>query len=154
MVRAVGDVERRTTIAGEKHRRDERDVRQVRAALERIVQHDDVTRLHRAGVDRGSHRQRHRAQMHGHVIALRDRVAMAVVDRARVVETLLDVRREAGLPERDAHLISDGEKEVLEDLELDGMDARRDAGRHDFTVLASGVHCQNRRPRNRTPAAR
>ena len=46
------------------------------------------------GVDRRAHRQRHRAEVHGHVIALRDRLARRVVDRARVVEPLLDVRRE------------------------------------------------------------
>ena len=46
VMRAIGDVERRPPVASEEHRRDERDVRQVRAAVERIVQHHDVAGLH------------------------------------------------------------------------------------------------------------
>ena len=84
---------------------------------------DDVAGLHGRVIDGRAHRQRHRAQVHRHVVALRDRLAVGVVDGARVVEPLLDVGREAGAAQRDAHLLGDGDEQVLEDLELDGIDA-------------------------------
>src|SRR5215813_875023 len=63
--------------------------------------------------------------MHGHVIALRDRLAAGVVDRAGIVEPLLDVGRKAGAPKRHAHFLRHRKKQVLEDLEVDGIGAHR-----------------------------
>ena len=91
----------------------------MRAATKRIVQNDDVARLHRQMIDGRAHGQRHRAKMHRQMITLRDGLARGVIDRAGVVETLLDVRREAGAAERDSHLFRDGDEEVFEDFELD-----------------------------------
>ena len=58
-----------------------------------------------------------------YVIALRNRLARGVIHRARIIEPLLDVRREAGPAERDAHLFRDGQEEILEDFEFNGIDA-------------------------------
>ena len=65
--------------------------------------------------------ERHGAQMHGHVIALRDGMAMFIVDGAGVVQPLLDVGREAGPAECNSHLLRDGDEDVFEDLEFDGI---------------------------------
>jgi len=100
----------------------------MRAALKRVVQDDDVTAAHVDGVDGRAHRERHRAEMHRHVIALRNRLAVGVVDGAGVVEPLFDIGREPGAAQRDAHLLGDGEVDVLEDLKVDwisGMYAHR-----------------------------
>ena len=101
---------------------NERDVGEMRAAMERVVEHHDVAGFHREGVDCGPHGQGHCAEVHGHVIALRDRLAAFVVDRARIIEALLDVRREARPAQRHAHFLRDRKKQVLEDLEFDRMD--------------------------------
>jgi hypothetical protein len=97
----------------------------MRAALERIVQHHDVAGLHPHGVYCGAHRERHGAQVHGHVVALRDRLAVGVVDGARVVQPLLDVRGKPRAAQRDPHFLGNREEDVLEDLEFDRISAHR-----------------------------
>ncbi len=59
--------------------------------------------------------------MHGHVIAHGKHVAGGVEERTGVIATLLDVGREGGAAQRGAHLFGDRVKEMLEDLELDGV---------------------------------
>ena len=61
--------------------------------------------------------------MHGHVIAHGQRVAGCVEERAGVVATLLDVGREGRAAQRGAHFFRDGMEEMLEDFELDGVEA-------------------------------
>ena len=55
-----------------------------------------------------SNRHRHRAEMHGHMIALSDQYAFAIEDCARVIAPLFDVRREGRPPQTHAHLFGDG----------------------------------------------
>ena len=50
-------------------------------------------------------------------------IAGRVEYRARVIATLLDVRREGGAPQRSAHLFGNGVEEMLEYLELDRIKA-------------------------------
>ena len=147
MVRAIRHEEGRLPFAPEKHGRDERDVRQMRSAPERIVQHHDIARLHDEGVDGRPNRQRHGAEVNGHVIALGDRLAPCVIHRARIIEPLLDVRREARPAQRHAHLLGDREIEVLEDFEVDGMDF------HGLRPAALTITLPKPSTSNRTPAA-
>ena len=122
MVRAVGDVVRRTRAPALEHGRHQRDVRQVRAAPVRVVEHHHVAGPHVDLVDGGPHGERHRAEVHRDVIGLCDGLAARVVDGARVVAPLLDVGREPRSAERDPHLLGDRHEQVLEHLELDRIE--------------------------------
>lgn len=79
----------------------------MRAACEWIIQDNDIARSDFDCLQRGRNSHRHRAKMHGHVIALRYYATGTVKDRARVIAALFDVRREGSAPERDAHLFRD-----------------------------------------------
>ena len=59
--------------------------------------------------------------MHWHVIAHRDHLARAVEHRARIIATLFDIRRERSSTQRRTHLFGDRVKDVLKNLELDGI---------------------------------
>jgi hypothetical protein len=74
------------------HRRNKGNVRQVRTAREGIVQYRDVPIAQRAHhVECCAHTHRHRAQVHGHVIAHRYHPRLGIEQRARIVAPLLDV---------------------------------------------------------------
>ena len=98
--------------------RDERDVRQVRAAGVRVI--EDV-RVVGAGVlaPDGGDRVRHRAEVDGNVLGLRDQPAAAVEERGRAVAPLLDVGREGRADQDGAHLLGDGAESAAQNLELD-----------------------------------
>ena len=82
MVRAVRHPADLPTITVE-HRRDHRDVVEVGAPGERVVDHDMVTGLEptAVGVDGRPHRGGHRAQVHGDVLGLRQQVTGCVEHR-------------------------------------------------------------------------
>jgi len=65
----------------------------MRSAAKRIVQDGDITRLQIESLSRVSHRQWHRAQVHRHVIAHRDRLAFGIVNGTRIVAPFFDVGR-------------------------------------------------------------
>ena len=74
------------------HRGQQRDVGQVGAGDEWVVDDDHVAGLEDAnGGDCGAYRTEHRAQMDRHVLGLRDELCPHVEDRARRVHALLDV---------------------------------------------------------------
>ncbi len=91
MVGAVRNVESRL-LCGVEDPGDERDVRQVRAALERIVEHDDVARLELRLLQSPLDRHGHGAQVHGDVVALGQHPPRNVEDRSRKIAALFDVR--------------------------------------------------------------
>ena len=97
--------------------RDEGDVREVRAARVRVVDHVELTGLRVARQD-GGDRLGHRAEVHGDVLGLDDHPALLVEERGRAVPPLLDVGREGGADERRAHLLGDGPELRAENLEL------------------------------------
>src|SRR5205085_10538132 len=66
---------------------------------------------------------RHRAEMDGHVVALRDDSAPSVEDGARIVAPLFDVGREGRAPECDAHLFCDRSVERAIDFERRRIEA-------------------------------
>ncbi len=91
VVRAIGHVIRRALGALEEDARDGGDVRQMRAPAERVVEDRHVSRAQGKRGQRVLHRERHGAQMHGHVVAHGHGLAGGVVDRAGVIAPLLDI---------------------------------------------------------------
>ena len=108
-MRAVRDVERGLGLARQKDSGDGGDVRQMRSALEWVIQNSDVARLQREAAQRGLHGQRHGAQVDRHVIAHGDRFARVVVNGAGVIAALFDVGRKGRAPQNNSHLLRDGD---------------------------------------------
>jgi hypothetical protein len=99
--------------------RDERDVRQVRTAGKWIVEDEDVADARPAGHHCGD-RVRHRAEVHGDVLGLRDHPPLLVEERCRAVAALLDIGRKGRADQDDAHLLGDRAKRGADHLERDG----------------------------------
>ena len=117
MMAARADVEEDPAVL--EHRRDHRDIGQMRAAVVRGVQHVHVAGLDAPRVlpDHRLDRLAHRAEMHRHVRRVGDQVAAAVEDGAGEVEPLLDVHRVRGVLQPQPHLLGDRHEEVVEDLQ-------------------------------------
>ena len=96
---------------------DERDVRQVRAAGEGVVEDPGLSRL-RVVLGDGRDRVGHRAEVHRDVLGLRDHAPALVEDRRRAVAPLLDVGREGRANEDGAHLLGHRAERAAENLEL------------------------------------
>ena len=103
------------------HWRHQRDIRQVRAATERIVEHGDIAGRELERIHRRPHRHGHGAEMHRHVVAHSDDLAACVEHRAGIIAPLFDVGRERGAAQRRAHFFGDGMKQILENFDLDGI---------------------------------
>ncbi len=101
----------------ERRARDDRHVGQVRPARVRVVEDPDVSRRRVVRRDRGD-RVRHRAEVHGDVLRLRDHPAALVEERRRAVAALLDVGGERGADQHGAHLLRDRAEGLAENLEL------------------------------------
>ena len=91
----------------------------MRAAAKRIVQNRDVAGRQIERLRRVLHRERHRAQMHRHVIAHRDGLALGIVNGARIIAALLDVGRVRRFAQHRAHLLGDRDQQVAEQLQFD-----------------------------------
>jgi len=124
-------------VVAQEHRGDDGDVRQMRAAVVGRVEHEHVARLHRARtpVDDRADTLAHRPQMHRHMRRIGDQVALRVEQRARKVETLLDVHGVRRVRERHAHLLGDRHEQVVEHFQQHGVgigaDRMRALDRHD-----------------------
>ena len=98
-------------LAFDERRGDERDVVEVRAARERIVDDDLVARGEplpsREEFEDRTHRCRHRAEVHGDVLGLHELLASGVEERRGAVGPLLDVRAERRPAQHGAHLVCD-----------------------------------------------
>ena len=107
MVSAARDIEPDRAAIGREDRRDERHVRQVRAAVIGRVQHEHVARLHRpgAGADDRLHGLRHRPQMDRNMRRVGHQFAVGVEYGAGEVEPFLDVHRGSGGGQGGAHLL-------------------------------------------------
>src|SRR3954469_25819526 len=97
-MRPIGDVKRGSRFFGEKYARNGRDIRQMSAAAEWVIQDNDITRLESKGGARILDGQRHRAEMNRHMLTHRDGLARAIVNSARVVAAFLDIGRVGRLP--------------------------------------------------------
>ncbi len=109
----VGGERERAALSAEEDRSDQRQVRQMRAAGKRIVDRGDVAWAKLEPFDRGAHGKRSGAEMDRDMGGLRDQFAAAVEQRTREIVALLDVRREAGLAQHDAHLLGDRGEAVV-----------------------------------------
>jgi hypothetical protein len=102
-------------------RLEDEDVRQVHAAVERVVHDEDVALDHVVAVvahDR-FHRRRHRAQVSRQGQALGDQLALAVGEAGRIVHVVLQDARVGRSEDGQGHLVGDREDRVLEQLEGD-----------------------------------
>jgi hypothetical protein len=125
VVGPVGHVEQQAAgrTGFRKNGAHERHVRQVCAALVRIVEDHCVARFHFHGAHGRPNRHGHRTQVNGHMIPLRHELAGSVEHGARVVPPFFDVGREGGTPQRDAHLFGHGGVKGFEDLHSDWVEA-------------------------------
>ena len=71
--------------------------------------------------DGGGNGEGHGTEVDGDVGGLGDHVAVGVEDGAREVEALLHVGGVGGALEGNAHFFGDGDEEVLEDFEANGV---------------------------------
>jgi hypothetical protein len=104
---------------GVEHRRDHRHVRQVRAAIVRIVQCHHVARLQRlaAQAQHRAHALAHRAEMHRHVRRVRHQAAVGVEDGAGKIQPLLDVYAHGRVLQHRAGLFRNVHEQVVEQLQ-------------------------------------
>ena len=91
-------------------RLDDEDVRDVHAAVERVVEDEDVARLDRVAVlrEQRGHRVRHRAQVQRDGHALGDHLALGVAQRRGVVEAVAHDGRVGRAVQRQRHLVGGG----------------------------------------------
>ena len=86
--------------------------------------------------ERGSDRERRRSEMHRNVRRLCHEPPVGIEHRAGVIATFLDVRREAGVAEANAHLLGDRRETMVQHRERDRIQRRdplhRRASRHRF----------------------
>ena len=109
-----------TSAVADEARRDERDVVEVRAAGERIVEHDLVAGPRRdppTASIAAAHRRGHRAEVHRDVLGLHEQLAVGGEQRGRAVGALLDVRAVRGTPQHRAHLVGDAGEPRDQDLQ-------------------------------------
>lgn len=105
----------------EKDGRNGGDVGRMGSALERVVQNGDIAGLQFERLACVIDRQRHRAQVHRHVVAHGNGVSARVIDGTGVVAALLDVRRERRLAEDGAHFLGNRSEQMTEQLQFDGV---------------------------------
>ncbi len=120
VVRAAGG-EAEQRLARREHRRDDRDVGQVGAAGERVVE-DPRDARGVFGFEHRRHRRRHRAEMHRDVLGLHHHLPVGVEQRGRGVAALLDVRRVRRADQHHAHLLAGGAQRAGHDLQLDRVE--------------------------------
>src|SRR5438270_793846 len=95
----------------------------MRASGEGVVEDYNVAGAYRRLAERGGDGQRHRAEVYGHVVALRDDASARVEDGARVVAPLLYVRRVRRATEHKPHLLRDRRVERAVDFQRRRVEA-------------------------------
>ncbi len=120
---AAGNEEQDILAVVAEDRGDDGDVGQVGAAVIGRIDHEDVARLHLAGVlaDDRADALAHRAQMDRDVRRVGHQHAVRIEDRAGEVEPLLDVHGEGRVLQGQPHLLGDRHEQVVEHLEHDGI---------------------------------
>jgi hypothetical protein len=120
VVPAGADPEEDTVAVLPEDRRDDGDIRQVRAAVEGRVQHEGVARARCRRLVQprdGAHRVGHGAEMHRHMGRVGHEIAPGIEERAGEIEPFLDVHGIGRVLQRRAHLFGDVHEEVVEHLE-------------------------------------
>ena len=114
---------------GGEDRCDDCDVRDVGAAMVRIVEDVDVAAADvRVALDHHLDRLAHGAEVDRHVRGVGDQAALGVEDRAGEVQPLLDVDRVRGGLQAHAHLLGDRHEQVVEDLQQHRIGLGADVG--------------------------
>jgi hypothetical protein len=110
-------------LAAVEHRHEGGDVRQMAAAMIRVVHQDHVARLHveYALLD-GTRRPRQRADMHRNMVGLRDQPRLRIADRQREIAAGVEDLRIRRAQHRFTHLGDDGAETMLDDGASDGID--------------------------------
>jgi hypothetical protein len=110
------------------HRRDHRDIGQMRTTVIRRVEHVHITRPHAAGIaaDDRLHALTHRAEMHGHVRSVGDQLAARFEERTRKIQPLLDVYRVGSVLQSQPYLLGDTHEQIVEHLEHHRIGLRAD----------------------------
>ena len=93
MVTTRCDIEQHFLAIIAKDRRDQGNVRQMRATVIRVVEHIDIARFHFPGVvfNHGLNRFTHRTKVDRHMRGVGDQKAFLIKHRTREVQTFLDV---------------------------------------------------------------
>ena len=118
MVGAVCHIEIGLPALAQKHAGNCGDVRQMRAATERIIDQNQITRLEVKGLQGELDGERHGTQMHRHVIAHGDGAPVFVIYSAGIIPPLLNVGAEGSAAQDCPHFLCDGNKKVAEDLQV------------------------------------
>ncbi len=130
MMSTRSNVEIGTPVTGlDVNRGYQGDIWEMSSSAKRIVEHDHISRGEWASCNGGLHRHRHRPQMHRHVVAHGDHMAVGVKHSAGVIPALFYVGRECRAAQGRAHFFGDRMKNVLEDFQFD-----RVTPRHRFSV--------------------
>ena len=116
---AAADEEQDVLAVGIEYRRDDGDVRQVGAAVERVVQRDDVAGLQRKApvIEDGADALAHRAEVDRDVRRVGHQIAVGVEDGAGEVQTFLDVHAHRGVLQHRAGLFGDVHEQVVEQFQ-------------------------------------
>ena len=111
---------------------------------EGVVHHHVVAGSEPAGegVDGGSHRRGHRAEVHRDVLGLREQLAGGGEDRRRAVGPLLDVRARRGAPQHGAHLVGDPTEPGDQHLQRGGVERHERSRRSTRAPAAPGSAVQ------------
>ena len=121
-----GEPDQRRRRRVDKHGGDERDVRQVGAPGEGVVEHPRAA-LRVILAEHGGDGGGHRAEVHGDVLGLHHHLPARVEQRGGAVAALLDVGRVRGADQRGAHLLAGGAQRAGEHLQLDRVEAHAPA---------------------------
>ncbi len=122
---AAGDEKGGRLCALGEDRCDHRDVGQMVAPREGIVHDHHISdRPDREQIQQGLHAGRHGPEMGGDVRGLREHSPVAIKERARKIEPLLDVRRITGALQRDPHLFGHTGETMAVEFQRDWIHAQ------------------------------
>ena len=122
VVGAVGDIEGCALTAGEEYGRDHGDVGQMCAAAIGIIEQSHIAGPEAQIGENSCNGHGHGAEMHGHVVAHGDEIAVRGEDSGGVIAALFDIGREGGAAQGRAHFHRDRVKCVADDGDFGGIE--------------------------------
>ena len=120
VMRAIGDEPQKPVVL-DKDRRDDRDIRKVRAAVKRIIQNRHVARPKGQVPAAGFHGKRHGSEMNRDVGGLCHQMTFFVEYGAGKVAALLDVRRKRRPLQAYPHFLGHRTEQMFEDFPFNGF---------------------------------
>jgi hypothetical protein len=109
-----------------KHRRDNGDIGQVRAAVVGVVHHEHITRSDCSCIlsQRGAHTVGHGPKVDRHMRRIRHQIAMCVENGTGKIVAFFDVHRIGRVGQSRTHLFGDGHIKVVEHLKHHRINSR------------------------------